>query len=128
MIIERMSNLALKVRSLHWQVQGRDAGHIHEILDRLSVDLFKWIDRVAEDAFARGVDCEFTVRHHNVSARVDAHDAAGVIRAEIREILHEIDNADTKARSTGVIFDDIAEGLTNWLYMLSFYRDEEDIN
>jgi len=112
---------ALEVKRWHWTLRGNDAAYLHKQLDELFEDLIEYSDRLFEDAFAHDDEIEF-------DAYISSNDLVSSTDQVVRDaiaILQEIiaDAADIDSRrGTNNILDDIAEGLTNWVYLLSLYQ------
>lgn len=116
-------DFALVTKSLHWTVRGNDALPLHEQLDEFFDDLIGYADRLFEDAFANDDDVSFDAELKSPANLISTAEVITFLKSTIERVIGvaEEEGVDKGRRGTANIVDDVAEGLTNWLYLFKLY-------
>lgn len=118
-------DFALAVKGLHWTVRGNDALPLHEQLDDFFDDLISYADRLFEDGFANDDDVSFDASLKSAAELVKTEQVIRFLKTTLEQVIAftEQEGVDRGRRGTANIVDDIAEGLTNWLYLFKIYQE-----
>ncbi|MEN9786460.1 MAG: hypothetical protein RLZZ299_1724 [Pseudomonadota bacterium] len=75
---ERLSDaidLHAQIKVAHWNVKGPDFHAYHLLFDRFAVDLYRFVDALAERAVVLGAHVQGTVRHAAAHSRLPEYGA-----------------------------------------------------
>ena len=124
-------DLGLAVKQAHWNLKGADFIAVHEMLDKLRLDMDDYADTMAERAAALGGNAAGTLQAVTSATQLapyptEIHAIADHLRAladrmaamgnAVRQDIDDADDAGDPA--TADVFTEVSRGLDKWLWMV----------